>query len=231
VFDCIGPIADSPWPYALGITDLQTRWPSAYALSSLSAKAVCKALIEFFSIFGVRTYCHSDRGANFTSQLTCLMLQRMGCSLRFNTPNRSLSTGLVERTNQSLKHILAKPAEKHLRIWPEMLPFALFTLHTAVNETTGVEPCLWTFGRRLRTPLQILKDNWTERKPLLLDIAKSTAEYMYEIETNLELACQYAEEHGAAAQKRYADRYNLREREKEFVVGDFVIYLSPSSTN
>jgi len=48
---------------------------------------------------------------------------------------------------------------------------------------------------------------------------------------NLELACQYAEEHGAAAQKRYADRHNLRAREKEFVVGDLVIYLSPSSTN
>jgi len=42
---------------------------------------------------------------------------------------------------------------------------------------------------------------------------------------------QYAEEHGAAAQKRYAVRYNLRAREKEFVVGDLVIYLSPSSTN
>jgi len=58
---------------------------TAYALRSLSAKAVCKALIEFFSIFGVPTYCHSDCGANFTSKLTCLMLQRMGCSPRFNT--------------------------------------------------------------------------------------------------------------------------------------------------
>jgi Integrase zinc binding domain len=64
VFDCIGPIVDSPWPYALVITDLHTRWPSAYALRSLSAKAVCKALIDFFTTFGVPTYCHSDRGSN-----------------------------------------------------------------------------------------------------------------------------------------------------------------------
>jgi len=48
---------------------------------------------------------------------------------------------------------------------------------------------------------------------------------MYDIETNLELTCQYAEEDGTAY------RYNLRAREKEFVVGDLVIYLSPPSTN
>ena len=115
VFDCIGLITDSPWRYALVITDLHTRWPSAFALRSLSAKAVCKALIEFFSIFDVPTNCHSDRGANFMSRLTCLMLQRMGCSPRFNTSNRPLSSGLVERTNQSIKRILAKLAEKHPR--------------------------------------------------------------------------------------------------------------------
>jgi len=34
---------------------------------------------------------------------------------------------------------------------------------TAVNKTTGVEPCLLTFARRLRTPLQILKDNFNVR--------------------------------------------------------------------
>jgi len=66
------------------------------------------------------------------------MLQRMGCSPSFNTPNRPLSVGLVERTNQSIKHILEKLAEKHPRKWPEMLPFTLFALRTAVNETTGV---------------------------------------------------------------------------------------------
>ena len=159
------------------------------------------------------------------------MLQRLGCSPRFNTPNRPLSTGLVERTNQSLKRILSKIAEKHPRRWQEILPIALFALRTAVNETTGVEPCLLTFGRRMRTPLQILKDNWIDRKPLPLDIAKSTSEYLRELETNLEISCEFANEHAELAQQRYSDRYNLRSRVKSFVPGDLVIYLAPSTTN
>jgi len=112
-----------------------------------------------------------------------------------------------------------------------MLPFALFALRTAVNETTGVEPCLLTFGRRMRTPLQILKDNWIDRKPLPLDIAKSTSEYLRELETNLEISCEFANEHAELAQQRYSDRYNLRSRVKSFVPGDLVIYLAPSTTN
>jgi len=50
--DCIGPI-EPPSPqghrYCLCIVDNCTRWPTVFALKSLTARAVCDALIELFT--------------------------------------------------------------------------------------------------------------------------------------------------------------------------------------
>ena len=61
VMDCIGPIlpegdhtSTKPmYNYALVIVDKHSRWPMAYPLSSLSAKAVCDALLQVFMSFSI----------------------------------------------------------------------------------------------------------------------------------------------------------------------------------
>ena len=79
--DCIGPI-DPPssqgHKYCLCVVDSCTRWPSVYMLKSLTAKAVCDALVELFTHVGVPKVIVSDCGTNFTSQLTQEMLRRLG---------------------------------------------------------------------------------------------------------------------------------------------------------
>jgi len=54
--DCIGPL-DPPsllghW-YCLCVVDNCTRWPAVYMLKSLTAKAVCDALVDLFMNVGV----------------------------------------------------------------------------------------------------------------------------------------------------------------------------------
>jgi len=44
-------------------------------LKSLTAKAVCDALVDLFALVGVPSVIVSDRGTNFTSQLTQEMLK------------------------------------------------------------------------------------------------------------------------------------------------------------
>jgi len=71
--DCIGPLDPPPaqgHKYCLCVVDNCTRWPSVYMLKSLTAKAVCEALIDLFAHVGVLKVLVSDRGTNFTSQLT-----------------------------------------------------------------------------------------------------------------------------------------------------------------
>jgi hypothetical protein len=68
------------------------------------------------------------------------------------------------------------------------------------------------------------------QKPLPLDLAKSPAQYLEQLENKLQLAADYSAEHAAREQDRYTHNYNLRSRDKSFAVGERVIYLMPSST-
>ena len=61
--DCIGPL-DPPsaqgHKYCLCIVDSCTRWPSVYLVKSMTAKAVCDALLDLFVNVGVPKVIVSD---------------------------------------------------------------------------------------------------------------------------------------------------------------------------
>jgi len=67
-------------------------------------------LIQYFSIFSMPTVNHCDMGTNFTSNLTQLLLTRLGCAPRFNTSYHPQSSGLVERTKDTLRIIISSSA-------------------------------------------------------------------------------------------------------------------------
>ena len=76
--DFIGPIkppSAQGHRYCLCIVDNCTRWLIVYALKSLTARAVCHALIELFTNVGVPSKVISDNGTNFSSQLTQELLR------------------------------------------------------------------------------------------------------------------------------------------------------------
>ena len=95
----------------------------------------------------------------------------------------------------------------------------------------GISPFQAAFGRIGIEPLQLLCDDWVGKRQLPLDIAKAPLEYLQELERKLLLASEYAAEHAAREQARYTHAYNLRSRDKNFEVGERVIYLMPSSTH
>jgi len=74
----LDPLSAQGHKYCLCVVDSCTRWPSVYMLKSLTAKAVCDALIDLFTHVGVPKVMVSDCGTNFTSQLTQEMLRRLG---------------------------------------------------------------------------------------------------------------------------------------------------------
>ena len=129
--DCIGPL-DPPsaqgHKYCLCVVDNCTRWPSVYMLKSLTAKAVCDALVELFTHVGVPKVIVSDCGTNFTSQLTQEMLRRLGCTPRFNTPGHPEASGLVERFNQTCKNMLSHIVQEHQRQWHRYVPYIVWAL-------------------------------------------------------------------------------------------------------
>jgi hypothetical protein len=81
--------------------------------------------------------------------------------------------------------------------WHKVLPFALWSIRTLVNETSGISPYQAVFGQLARGSLQLLCDHWTGIKPLPLDLAKSPAQYLEQLENKLQIAADYSAEHAA----------------------------------
>ena len=84
--DIIGPLTEqADFRFCLCVIDSCTRFPFAFLLRSVTAKAVCDCLLQIFALVGVRKVITSDKGTCFTSQLTQEFIKLFGCSPRFST--------------------------------------------------------------------------------------------------------------------------------------------------
>lgn len=234
--DCGGPFVTSEgqkvkYNYAFIAVDSFSRFPYCQPLKSLTAKAVCDALLSLWSFTGCSSHVSSDLGTNFTSQLTREFEKRMGCTPRFNSPYHPSSTGLAERGVGNIKQIVAKLAMDRPKQWHTYLPMAMWCLREAVNETTGVPPWTLVMGFLPRGPLTILRESWCEEREFPVNLGKSATEYLRELHDRLEIAQTYATSHTEREQNRYVSHYNLRSKDKHFDVGEQVLILSPDSTS
>jgi len=183
-----------------------TRWPAVYLLKSLTAKAVCDALLDLFANVGVAKVIISDCGTNFTSQLTRELLMRLGCSPRFNTPGHPESSGMVERFNQTCKNMLYHIIYQHHRQWHKFVPLMVWALREVPNATTGVSPYMMVYGYLPRGPLAVLKEAWAGQREIPPNFGKPVEEYLGDLKSKLEAAANYAEQHTKQAQADYTAR-------------------------
>ena len=70
-----------------------------------------------------------------------------------------------------------------------------------------------------------MSDSWAGKRESPLDLAKHPREYLQEVEVKLKIGQEYAEKHAIKAQKRYADYYNSKSSNKQFEVGEQVIFI------
>lgn len=98
--DCAGPFFPGQkckYNYAFIAVDSFSRFPFCVPLKSLTARAICDALLEVWQFTGCSSYLSSDLGSNLTAQLTKEFEKQTGCSPHFNSLYHPQSTGLVER--------------------------------------------------------------------------------------------------------------------------------------
>ena len=237
VADCIGPIVTnvdptSPKPeynYALVAVDQFSRWPMAYPLKALTAKATCDAYMQIFTTFGFPKKIRSDNGSNFNSKLTQEFLHRMGCSPCFGPVARPESQGLVERCNATLKTMIYKLAEENPRGWHKLLPYVLWSLRERPSATTHVSPYTLVYGTLPKGPLSVLSEEWAGKRESPLNLGASASTYLDHLRENLEMSKLYAEYYSDIEQQRYATHYNLRSMDRRYEVGDKVIIQSPET--
>lgn len=121
IIDCVGPLPPSKmWnEYLLTVMWKITRFPSAYPLCRISAKAVVKALSKFISIFGIPKIIQSDRGNNFTSKMFTDIFKSLGIKQNLSRAYHPQSQGAHVRFHQTLKSLLRSYCAKLKRDWEE----------------------------------------------------------------------------------------------------------------
>ncbi|XP_059158115.1 uncharacterized protein LOC131942318 [Physella acuta] len=158
--DLIGPL---PTPskrghrFILTIVDLATRWPEAFPLKSTTSQDIVNVLLNLFSRIGFPETVISDRGPQFTSDLTRQFTDVLGINQVFTTPYHPQSNGICERLNGTIKTLLAKITTNDPDNWDKMLPCVLFAYREIPQSTTGFSPFELVYGAKPRGPMDILK--------------------------------------------------------------------------
>lgn len=110
------------------------------------------------------------------------------------------------------------------RDWDKWIPFLLFAYREVPQCSTGFSPFELLYGRQVRGPLDMLKEEWTAEKPAQCSVIS----YVLQMREKLETIRTLAKENLQDAQKRQKVWYDNHAREKNLKPGQKVLVLLPS---
>ncbi|XP_065426955.1 uncharacterized protein LOC135976185 [Chrysemys picta bellii] len=226
--DIVGPM---PRPtrrgnkYILVVVDFATRYPEAIALSNIEAETVARALLTIFSRVGFPKEILSDRGANFMSQLFNELWKVCGVKQLKTAPYHPQANGLVERFNGTLKSMLGMYAKKRGQSWDELLPFLLYAYREVPQESTGFSPFDLLYGRKVRGPLDLIRDTWEGCNTVR---EEPVTEYVQRFRRELKDMMEIVQNNLQSSQAKQKAWYDKNTCKRTFDVGDLVMVLGPA---
>ena len=230
LIDIVGPLpkTSTGFSYILTILDTTTRYPEAIPLRSCTARAVCKALIQFFSKFGLPLRLRSDQGSHFTANVIKQVLGELNIEQIFGVAYRPQTQGAIERFHSTLKSTIKKYIFENEKDWSEGLPFLLFAVRSSVHDSLGYSPNELVFGHNVRGPLGLFKEQCLS-EPKTTNIL----DYVVKMRERLDVAVRAARENLKETQSMMKDQYDtkFKVKDREFVEGDSVLALIPTPGN
>ena len=225
ILDCVGPLPRTKAgnQYLLTIMCTLTRFPEVFPLRKITSFVVVKALLVFFSIFGLPKVVQTDQGTNFMSRVFAQSMQQLGIKHATSSCYHPQTQGALERFHQTLKSMLRKFCLEFERDWDEGVPFVLFAVREVVQESLGFSPSELVFGHTVRGPLKILRESWLSEKASHHNLS----DYVTKIRCRLSRACELAKENLGVSQKRMKQHYDRKAVVREFKPGDQVMILFP----
>ncbi len=152
--DFKGPLpSNNRCRFMLTIIDEYSRFPFAFPCEDVSAQTVIRSLSTLFSVFGMPTFIHTDRGSGFmSSELKNFLLQK-GISSSKTTSYNPVGNGQIERLNGTLwKTITLALKTKGLptNCWQELLLDALHSIRSLLCTATNTTPHerMFTYPRK-----------------------------------------------------------------------------------
>ena len=152
--DFKGPLPSaSDNKYILTIVDEYSRFPFAFPCKDMTADAVISCFTQLFSVFGMPSYVHSDRGTSFMSDSLKAFLNNKGVATSRSSPYNPTGNGQVERYNaivwNAVKLALAS-RDLPIKFWECVLPDALHSIRSLLCTATNATPHerMFSFTRR-----------------------------------------------------------------------------------
>ncbi|XP_037789320.1 uncharacterized protein LOC119584727 [Penaeus monodon] len=215
--------------YILTLIDYATRYPEAVPLKNVDTITVAEALVEIFSRVGIPKEIMSDRGSQFKSDLMSEIHRLFSVKALYTSPYHACCNGAVERLNGVLKSIIKKLCSEHPQDLDHYIPAALFAYREIPNSSLKFSPFELLYGRKVRGPLSILHDLWTNDG--IDNEVKTTYQYVLDLRSRLEETAKLAASHANISSKSYKAYYDLKSRPRKLEIGDEVLVLLPTSTN
>ena len=222
------PPSDEGHRYVLSIIDIGTRFPEAVPLKNIDTRTVAEEILKVCARMGFPKEIQSDNGSQFSSEMMKEVYRLMSISPVFSSPYHAQSNGVVERFHGTMKPILRKLTEKQPKSWHTLLPILLYACRDVPNVSTGFTPFELLFGRRPRGPLDLIAEQWTEKKE---EPQTTTFQYIHELKEFFQEAAEIVEsniDEAAKNNKKYRDRGS---KPRKFEKNDEVLLLVPDSNN
>nr|XP_033942279.1 uncharacterized protein LOC117449038 isoform X4 [Pseudochaenichthys georgianus] len=208
IVDCVGPLpkAKTGNQFLLTVMCASTRFPEAIPLRKITAPVITKALLKFFSMFGLPKVVQTDQGTNFMSKVFARVLDTLGIKHVTSIPYHPESQGALERFHQTMKCMLIKHCHESHKDWDDGVPLVLFAAREAVQESLGFSPAELVFGHEVRGPLRVLKEHLIMPTKTVCSIP----EYVAKLKDRLNRACSLAREALTSTQGNMKKRYDQK---------------------
>ena len=195
-----------------------TRWIEVFPLPDMKASTVASVLVkEVFSRYSCPKFLHSDRAANFKSELISEVCRLMGIDKTFTTSFHPQGNGRCERVNRTVLAMLAKHLDDNHTEWDSHLPLLTLAYRSQVHRSLGYSPFYLMFGREPRLPVDAEIDAPRSAK------SRTVSAYVDELCAGLRDVYREAIRMSDATNRRNKKLYDQKLNEYSFTVGDRVM--------
>jgi len=160
--DCVGPLPETEAGsrFLLTVVCVSTGFPGVVPLGRIAAAGIAKALIGFFTAFGLPRAVQTDQGTGFLSRDFGRTLQSLGVSHSVSGVYRPESRGALKRWHRALRPVLSGCCHDAGGDWDESVPFVWFAVRDAGQGSLGFDPAGLVWGHDVRGPLGVLGESF-----------------------------------------------------------------------
>ena len=126
-----------------------TKFVAVYVSKEYTGESIARALLQFFSAYGIFEELMSDPGSDIMSSAVICLNKWMGIAHIVSLVDRHESNGVEQTNNQILRHLKTLVHDYRLvNKWsdPTILSLIIFTLNDSINSETGCRAFDLKFG-------------------------------------------------------------------------------------